>query len=178
MIDLIDASRRVLQEAGVVSAPLDVPNVMALAFEGATLIGFVITYDEPENLLARWNKDAQDLISAHQLGLRRAQSKAWNTYLVLLASGHGRQEEQIALGMVEENLLATRKIARAGIQTHEDLRRALLPLLPIQNTPRLEAVDMRSEIAIRTTELPPRVVEAFLSNVSDAIVARVLEEEP
>ena len=94
MIDLIDASRRVLQEAGVVSAPLDVPNVMALAFEGATLIGFVITYDEPENLLARWNKDAQDLISAHQLGLRRAQSKAWNTYLVLLASGHGRQEER------------------------------------------------------------------------------------
>ncbi len=35
---------------------------------------------------------------------------------------------------------------------------------------------MRAEIRLRTTELPQRAVEAFLSDASVAVVAQVLED--
>jgi hypothetical protein len=42
----------------------------------------------------------------------------------------------------------------------------------------LEAVDMSAEIKLRTTELPRRVVDAFLSpRAQETSVAQILEEE-
>lgn len=80
--------------------------------------------------------------------------------------------------MIEEDLTGTRKIARAGIGDVEQLRTALLPLLPIQSAPSLGAVDMPAEIRLRTTELPKRAIEAYLSGAHEASVIQVLEEEP
>ena len=45
---------------------------------------------------------------------------------------------------IEEDLTGTRKIARSGIRDSSDLRAALLPLLPLQSAPKLEAVDITS----------------------------------
>jgi hypothetical protein len=118
------------------------------------------------------------LVAENQLGLRRAQSKAWNTYTVFLAVAKANYGQRVALSSIEEDLAGTRKLARAGISDSEDLRAALLPLLPIQNAPDLEAVDMSAEIKLRTTELPTRVVDAFLSpRAQETSVAQILEEE-
>src|SRR3546814_1880078 len=122
-----------------------------------------------------WSKYSYHANSTDQFRLRRSCTKAWNTYLVLLTPESADYAKAGSLGAIEEDLSGTRKIARAGIQNPADLSAALLPLLPLQSAPRLEAVDMRKEIRQRTTELPSRVVDAFLSNAEEAMVIQVLE---
>lgn len=62
--------------------------------------------------------------------------------------------------------------------SRDDVRLALLPLLTIQSTPRLEAVDMADEVRLRTTEIPSKIVEAFLSGMPIPTVVRLMEDEP
>lgn len=178
MIDLLDECQRLLNQIGCATVSIEMTTRRALAFESATVLGFVVAYDNAVDLLDRWSADADWLIKSHQLGLRRAQGKAWNTYTIFLAGAEPTYGEVVALSAVEEDLTGTRKIARAGIRDVQGIRATLLPLLPIQNAPRLEAVDMTSEIRLRTTGLPRAVVEAFLSGAPEASVAQVLEEEP
>jgi hypothetical protein len=178
VIDLIDECERLLNGVNMETASVNTTRGPALAFEGTTVLGFIFFYDNAAHLLERWSADAKALIAANQLNLRRAEAKAWNTYTVFLAGAGAEYSELVALNAIEEDLVGTRKIARAGISDAEQLRLAILPLLPIQNAPRLEAVDMPTEVHLRTTELPSRVVKAFLSGVQEASVVQVLEEEP
>jgi hypothetical protein len=50
-------------------------------------------------------------------------------------------------------------------------------LMPLQSAPVLDAVDSKEEIRQRTTELAPRIVEAFLSAADTHVVLQLLEEE-
>jgi len=110
--------------------------------------------------------------------LRRAGQKAWNAYCVFLAAGDNVYANLAALAAIEEDLAGTRKIARSNVRSVADLRAALLPLLPLQTAPKLEAVDMEVEIRQRTTELQPRAIAAFLSKADESVVIQVLEETP
>jgi hypothetical protein len=179
MIDLLEECRRLLSEAAIATGVIETNRGSAIAFEGTTVLGFIVVYNDPAHLLDRWGHDAAALIADNQLSLRRAQAKAWNTYMIFLAeAAASKSEQRVALSAIEEDLVGTRKVARVGIRTREDLRAALLPLLPIQNVPRLEAVNMVAEIDLRTTELPERMRQAFLSRVPEAVALHVLEEEP
>lgn len=177
MIDIAAECRQILGEAKIATVGVE-GSGRALMFEGMTILGFVLTYRDAAELKERWRVDAEILVLESQTGLRRAQAKAWNTYIVLLAGGAPSYADQVALATIEGDLTGTRKLATAGIVDAESLRVALLPLLPIQSAPRLEAVDMKAEIQLRTTELPPRAVEAFLSGASEAVVAQMLEDLP
>jgi hypothetical protein len=137
-----------------------------------------LAYDTPSQLIELWTGDADRVIANYQFGLRRAGQKAWNTYLVLLASSATDFRASAVLSAIEEDLAGTRKVARANIADIADVRAALLPLLPLQSAPMLEPVDVASEIRQRTTELPPHAVDAFLSTANDAMVMQVLEEQP
>jgi hypothetical protein len=178
MIDLLEESHRLLNASNILTNVIDTPRGKVLAFEGVTALGFIIPYSGAAGLLESWSADAAALISEHQLSFRRAQAKAWNAYTVFLSAGPANYGEQVALNVIEEDLTGTRKIARAGIGDVEQLRTALLPLLPIQTAPSLGAVDMPAEIRLRTTELPERAIEAYLSGAHEASVIQVLEEEP
>jgi hypothetical protein len=57
------------------------------------------------------------------------------------------------------------------------LNRALLPLLPVQSAPILDAVDSKSEIRQRATEISPKLLDAFLSEADEQIVLQILEQE-
>jgi hypothetical protein len=177
MIDVLEESNRLLQTAGISTLLIETVRGKALAFEGATILGFVLGYEDRGQLVEKWSADASALVAENQLSLRRARDKAWNTYTVLLAAAEANYAERVALSSIEEDLTGTRKLARAGISDAERLQAALLPLLPIQNAPQLEAVDMPSEIRLRTTELPRRVVDAFLSGAQEGSVVQILEEE-
>ena len=89
-----------------------------------------------------------------------------------------RDAELAALAAIEEDLTGTRKIARSGIKDVSDMEAALLPLLPLQSAPKLDAVDMVYEIRQRSTELSPRAVDAFVSGVEESVVLQVIEETP
>ena len=178
MIDLLEECQRQLEGVAIATTLLEADRGRLLVFEGITVLGFIVAYSEIAQLLVRWSADANALITDNQLSLRRAHAKAWNTYTVFLTDAAANHAEMVALGAIEEDLTGTRKIARGGVGDVDGVRAALLPLLPIQSAPRLEAVDMVAEIRLRTPELPSRVVDAFLSGAHDALIAKVLEEEP
>ena len=144
-------------------------------FENESVLGFVILYPSAATLVENWKRESELVLQAAQFSLRQAGTKAWNVYLMLLAEEPGSYGENISLGGIEENLVGTRKIARSGVSNREELRAALLPLFPIQNAPRLEVVDMRGEIRLRTSELPEDLVDAFLSDASEATMIQLLE---
>jgi hypothetical protein len=175
MTNLLSFCSQLLSDFGfdVEQAHVGAPEY--LVFEDQTVLGFVFAYDDPRSLIDSWLKDSDAVISAQQLGLRRAGQKAWNTYLILVAQERADGPASAALTAIEENLVGTRKIARAGIQDLSAIRTSLLSLLPLQSAPQLEAVDMPSEIRLRTTALPTRAVDAFLSAVDENVVLQVLE---
>jgi hypothetical protein len=146
-----------------------------MTFESDTIFGFVVNYLDPDVLINTWYKDSAAILSAAQFLLRRSEVKAWNTYFIFLADNCADYGQSIACGAIEEDLVGTRKIARAGVASADALRSALLVLLPIQNTPQIEAVDMVEEVRLRTHELPSELIETFLSDASDAILLQTLE---
>lgn len=175
MSQILSLVQEELLAGGYAVATTDDKDGPVILFESDTILGFVLCFPDASTLLQRWQPMSQRVLQAAQFALRRAERKAWNTYLVFLSEAAGDYGQNILLGTIEEDLVGTRKIARAGIKGIEEVRAAILPLLAIQNAPRLDAVDMAAEIRLRTTELPSELVEAFLSGTSDANLAQLLE---
>ena len=178
MIDILPASSEMLAGADFSTRVTSAGDGEVLTFEDATILGFLFAYNDPRELIKNWVEDTDGAVKNHQFGLRLAGQKAWNAYVVLLSAAEADFAQFSALSAIEEDLTGTRKIARSGITEVADLRAALLSLFPLQTAPKLEAVDILAEIRQRTTELPPRVVDAFLSNADGAVVVQVLEEKP
>jgi hypothetical protein len=174
--NLLTSGAEVLSEAGFSTEAISVKGRAALAFEDATVLGFLLAYDDLAHLIDSWARDADAAVASYQFGLRRAGQKAWNAYLVLLTGNEADYTASAALNAIEEDLSGMRKIARAGIANIADLRAALLPLLPLQSAPLLEAVEVAAEIRQRTTELPTRAVDAFLSTADEGVVIQIFEE--
>ena len=177
-MDILAGSADLLKAAGFATRTAHANSRPTLLFESETVLGFIFAYGTLVELAGNWQKDATTAISEHQFGLRIAAQKAWNTYVILLVAGSAKPSETAMLAAIEEDLSGTRKIARADVSDSASLNEALLPLLPIQAAPHLTAVDVRAEIRERTTELPPRAVQAFLSMADAASVLQVLEETP
>jgi hypothetical protein len=176
VMSLISLSQQVLQEAGCAIELTALGSREVLVFENDTVMGFVVPYESCEQLIEAWTMDSSLAVSKYQFGLRRAETKAWNTYMFLLTPDSADHSAMIALGAIEEDLRGTRKVVRARVRDGSDLRAAFLPLLPLQSAPRLDAIDMRDEIRRRTPELPERVLNAFLSDADEGVVLQVLEE--
>lgn len=157
--------------AGDGGAPLE-----TLAFEDATVLGFVVAYASPTQLVASWKPDRDRVAVRHRDALQAARQKAWNAYLVLISRGVADFGESLALGQIEEDLEAMRKITKAGVTGAAGARAALLPLLPFRAAPSLDPIDMRLEIESRSTELDADVVAAFLSGAEEGVVMQLLED--
>ena len=175
MSNILGIVQEQLLAAGYSVGTTDDQHGPVLLFENDSILGFVLCFADAATLLERWQATSQRVLQSAQSALRRAERKAWNAYLVFLAETAGDYGQNIMLGGIEENLVGTRKIARAGIADPADVRAALLPLLAIQNAPRLDAIDMPGEIRLRTTELPGDLVDAFLSGAAESTLLQVLE---
>jgi hypothetical protein len=182
MTAALDSAREVLIESGYAAHAFDfaahpTQPRSALAFEDETVIGFVLEYVNPADLIAYWKSDGLRVAAGQRDALVSAEQKTWNTYLVLVAGGTATFNESLAMSQIEENLEGMRKIARAGVSSVEHARQALLPLLPIRSKSTLEPVDMPLEIRTRTSELDPRIVEIFLARADEKAIVQLLEGE-
>lgn len=166
---------QLLDDAGYTVADLNDSNGRYLAFEGDTVLGFVLEFPDARGLIEQWRNHSQQVLKASQFGLRRAEAKAWNAYLVLVTTEPADYGAAITLSAIEEDLTGTRKIARAGVVSDLEARSAVLSLLAIQNAPQLDAVDISAEIRLRTSELPAELMDAFFSGVPDAAMLQMLE---
>lgn len=175
-MELISFVEQVMHDAEFSTKRIRVGESVGLAFESITVLGFVFAYENTMQLISSWTADADQAIGSHQLALRRAGNKAWNAYVILISAEQASFNEAIRISAIEEDLVGTRKIVFAGVKDLTDARAALLPLLPIQSSPKLEATDIPNEIRQRTTHLPGTAVEAFLSSADGTVVVQVLEE--
>lgn len=172
----------VLTEAGFTTRLAEIPagsgggTLEILAFEDATVLGFVVAYDSFAQLVASWKSDRDRIAMRHRDALQAARQKAWNAYLVLISRGIADFGESLALGQIEEDLEGMRKITKAGVTGVASVRAALLPLLPFRAAPSLDPIDMRKEIELRSSELDADVVAAFLSGADEGVVMQLLED--
>jgi hypothetical protein len=163
----------VLRQAGYETWPWLSGPTPAVCFENEAVAGFLHAFDTGEALLAGW-RGAQDVaLARHASALRIAGDKAWNIYSVLLAR-EASPELAREIERIEEDFSMTRKIARAGIQSAQDLTRALLPLLPLISQPTIIDADYDAQLRDRLKDVPVHAVTAFLGPVDPADVARIL----
>lgn len=146
-----------------------------LLFENDCILGFVLCFSDARALLNEWEGASQRVLHAAHFALKRADQKAWNTYVIFLTESEGDYGENIKIGAIEENLTGTRKLAKAGVSSTDNLKLALLPLCGIQNAPRLDAINMPVEIQMRTSELPLELIEAFLHGANESTLIQLLE---
>lgn len=182
MNEILRDCSEVLTEAGFSTLLAEIPGddgvarLETLAFEDATILGFVVAYDSPTQLVSSWKTDRDRITMRHRDVLQAARQKAWNAYLVLISHGVADFGESLALGQIEEDLEAMRKITKAGVTGAAGARAALLPLLPFRAAPSLDPIDMRQEIESRSTELDADIVAAFLSGAEEGVVMQLLED--
>ena len=182
MNDLLEASAAILGDSGFHTRHAEIladsgkGALETLAFEDGTVIGFVLVYETATELIQRWKADGDRVAMRNRKALQAAQQKAWNAYLVLVSRAGADFGEALALGQIEEDLEAMRKITKSGVTGAVGVRGALLPLLPFRAAPSLDPIDMHEEILLRTTELDGQAVAAFLSGAEESVVMQLLED--
>lgn len=182
MTELLEQAGAILAEAGFdhrmsdVESENGVVEMRTLAFENATVLGFALTYNSVNELIQNWKADGDRVAMKHRKLLHAARDKAWNVYLILLTQEQASFGQALALGVIEEDLEAMRKITKAGILTSEDVRTALLPLLPFRAAPVLDPIDISAEIQTRASDVDPQTLAAFLSNADETVVMQILED--
>jgi hypothetical protein len=147
-------------------------------FEDQSLYGFIIVSPTVADILGRWETEQDAFLKAHADTIRANPGKAWNAYSVFLTWEHSSENAnaaEIKLLQIEEDFRGTRKIAGSGVVSPDDVRRALRPLLPIENKvkmtsafpPKLEdklSFLSQAEISALLTKGVPEVIAASLLN--------------
>ncbi len=177
MTDVLREAKSILKEAKYKVIPLREQEKDYLVFESNAIFGFVQAYDKVESLLSLWKDDKDRLLKKFAHQFRFAGPKAWNIYTVLLTGDTATEIQFHALQNIEENLSETRKIARSNLETSDDVRAGMLPLLPFAYISSLPPLDIREEILMRAQDLPKAGLDAFLSDVELSEVAQLLEQE-
>jgi len=180
MTDLKSPVQSLLQQAGYQTWLASVDGFGAIAFEDDAVMGFVCIFEDATTLLSRWNEVETKLLTKHASSLQKAGDKTWNIYSVFLSSGRANDIESRAIRWIEENLDRTRKIAACGLTSREDVARVLLPVLPLQYQPLMDAedLDLTHRLRSRIASIAPSAVSAVLDNkVSPVEVVRLLGAE-
>ena len=177
MINILQEAESILLEAKYNVVPFIEDRKEYLAFENNALFGFIQYYNNCEELLSSWREEKDKLLRKYTPQLRIAGPKAWNVYTILVTPDNATEIQFHAFQDIEEDLTETRKIARSNLETADDIRAALLSLLPFAYIPSLPPLNIRAEITMRAQELPVAALNAFLSDKELGEVAKLLEEE-
>ena len=176
-MDIATQIETLLRGAGYETWPWTDETSAVTCFENAALIGFVHVFSSAEELLARWESAQHTVLSRHGEALRAAGAKAWNVYSVFLAE-EGTHSEQRSVDRIEENFTLTRKIARAGVRTQDDVEHALQPLTTVKAQPVLSDTDFEDRLRSRLKDVSTDALAAFLGGGDAEEVARMLLEKP
>lgn len=165
----------------VVEGPRDAIGTLRV-FEDAYGIVSLHIYDTWDQLARTWDIAQGELVELISEHLTRSTPKAWEGYLALFSLSSPPAPERIRVTELRYDTNRVRKLVSTGdeLQTLEDVRTALLPLLPLDLEPNaplpagvLDALPdvIASEQISRT--LIEGVIEAYLGNLS--VVERLHE---
>jgi hypothetical protein len=146
-------------------------------FEDSSVMGCITEHPTVVDLLSNWQKVQNDFLTAHAGRLRMSTTKSWNVYSIHLTHEEASPDLRSKIFEIEEDFRGTRKIARTGVRTRDDIRRALLSLLPIQNHVILTRADARERLRGRFLASHPSLTH-LMGDLSDTEVAsRLLEAQ-
>lgn len=175
-MDIATQAEIVLRGAGYETWPAAGMLPAVTCFENAALIGFIHVFSSPDQLLSTWEEAQKAVLSRHGPALRLSGAKAWNVYSVFL-TGDQAPTLQRAVERIEENFSLTRKIARAGVRTQDDVEHALRPLTAVKARQILSDTDFQDRLCARLKDVSPNKLTAFLGDTSAEQVATILVEE-
>jgi len=177
MIDVLSTAQLALRDSGFVPRSRVVGRSTVVCFEDEALIGFCSVFDDVASLLQGWQAREQSILRQFTTSFHQAGDKAWNVYCIFLSAALPNPEEARQVRWIEEDLERTRKIAACGLASRDDVVRALLPVLPLQHQPKLEAEDATERLRRRITTLAPKAGMAALDPiVSPTEVVRLIGE--
>ena len=164
MSDLLSILQALLGEAGFTMhlTTLDGSNIVC--FEDDTLMGFGRIFEDPSGLLKGWRDAEMSLLTRYAPRLRTAGEKAWNVYCLFLCSAAADVLQNREVNRIEEDLDRTRKIAACGLASREDLKRALLPILPLQFQAELRPEDVTERLQTRIRAIAPKASKVALDD--------------
>lgn len=161
-MDLAHSARAVLEGAGYRVTAAAEEEIFY--FEDESLFGLVWVTNSAEAIISGWEKKQDTFLIKQAERMRHSARKSWNAYCVCLSAGVSAAKEKHQLSEIEEDFRGARKIARADLNTTEDVRRALLPLIAIQSVVQLESVDAIGRLRAKLSELPADCVLGLLSD--------------
>src|SRR6185437_3731836 len=156
-IVLRDAEYKTWTCTGSTAAPV-------ICFENVASLGFLLVFPTVSELIGSWEAVQKSALARHAASLRASGPKAWNVYSVFLTPESLPSRARI-IERLEEDFSLTRKIARAGIQTADDLERALLPLISIRSRPLLGAANFEARLRARLKDIPLDAVTALMNDM-------------
>ncbi len=173
---LLDDIRAVLDGAGFETS-LPRPDSLTLHFEDVSVIGHVHVLDSGEEIAATWQAIQDEFLRQNSSRFMKDITKAWNIYTIVVTSSLPTPDVAAALFAIEEDFRGTRKIARAGIVTREDVVVALAPVLPLQNVLAVGLVDAKQRLVERLEAVSPALRQLATESTPEAIVASLLVTE-
>ena len=171
---VLELARKILRDAGYTVTPAAAER--SLQFEDEGVLGSLHVFEKVRDLLESWQREQDSFLRKSANALRAEPAKAWNGYTVVLCAEPCPQELRPRLEEVEEDFRGTRKIAQAGVQSMEDVERALLPLLPLQLVAVLPIEDPMRRLRSRLQDSPSRVVEGLVGETPPHTLAVWLGE--
>lgn len=176
MIDVHTQTEIYLRESGYETWKWSDSEVQATCFENQTVVGFVHVFVSSHELLSNWDSRQKRVLERHALALRSASDKAWNVYSVFLTSDKA-PELRRPIEKLEENFALTRKIARQGIQSDEDVENALMALTPIRARPVLENANLEDRVRTRSKTISRSALNGFLGSASPSEIVELLRDK-
>jgi hypothetical protein len=105
----------------------------ARLFEDPYTLVAVVVYDTWQQLFERWPDAQATLVDIVSERLGKSEPKSWDVYLVLLTPALADTAAAREVNAIRYDTTRVRKLISTGdeLQTLEDVRRTLLPLLPV-----------------------------------------------
>ena len=175
-MDLKKETEIVLRDAGYHTWPWENGPVPVVCFENDAILGFTYFFGTAAEMQEGWEAAQNAALARFRLALKGAGEKAWNIYSVFLSEAPADERVTVELDRIEENFRQTRKIVRTGIEARAHLVGALIPLLPIRNTPTIDESNFEARLAATLEKIHPEGSRAFLSKAKAVDLAQILAE--
>ena len=168
---LVAAAADVLEGAGFDAAQQSATGTWrataARVYEDAYSIVCVAVYETWAELSSGWTEDQANLVALISQHFARTEAKAWDGYLVLLTPSVVPATERLTSINIQRNTLHLRKLFADGeeLRSLSAVRRALLPLLPLEEH---DALEPRSVLDTLPPLLADRGVDEEAAHVAIA----------
>ena len=114
--------------------------IASRVYEDAYSVVCIAVYETWKELSSGWPQDQSSLVALMSEHFTRTEAKAWDGYLVLFTPSFVPTTERLDEISIQRNTLYLRKLLATGdeLRSVDDVRRTLLPLLPLEEYAALE----------------------------------------